>query len=179
MPFTLASKFYKWNNAWVAENSNTEVMVLELTIIVQANLRVRGGGLNNQFFRNATLEQVANSSIPKKHKVWLNLKTTQNDFNQILLGYIENATDGLDWDYDGVIFSNCVVKLYSVLNDKKLSIQGKALPFSDQDQVSVDYQTTSTGNLKIAIANVDGLLENQNIYLQDNVLKYSTQFKRV
>lgn len=65
LPFTLASKFYKWNDAWVTENSNTEVMVLELTIIFQAILRVHEGGLNNQFFRNATLEQVASSSIPE------------------------------------------------------------------------------------------------------------------
>lgn len=78
-----------------------------------------------------------------------------------------------------MVFSGSVVTLYSVLNDKTLSIEGKALPFSDQDQVPLGYQTTVTRNLKIAIAIVDGLLENQNIYLQDNVLKYSTQFKRV
>ncbi len=93
----------------------------------------------------------------------------QNAFNQALVGYIENATNDLDWGYDGVVFSGGSVMLYSILGDKNLTIQGKALPFSNQDEVPLGYQTTLTGTLKISIDHVDGLFEGQNVYLKDNV----------
>lgn len=132
-------------------------------------MRVTQSGLNNQFFKPTPTETVENWQNTGKHRVWLNITSMQNDFNQALVGYIENATNDLDWGYDGVVFSGGSVMLYSVLGDKKLSIQGKALPFSNQDEVPLGYQTSLTGTLKISIDHVDGLFEGQKVYLKDNV----------
>ena len=134
------------------------------------SMRVTQTGLNNQFFKPAPTETVENWQSSGKHRVWLNITNEQqNAFNQALVGYIENATNDLDWGYDGVVFSGGSVMLYSILGDKNLTIQGKALPFSNQDEVPLGYQTTLTGTLKISIDHVDGLFEGQNVYLKDNV----------
>lgn len=134
------------------------------------SMRVTQTGLNNQFFKPAPTETVENWQSSGKHRVWLNITNEQqNAFNQALVGYIENATNDLDWGYDGVVFSGGSVMLYSILGDKNLTIQGKALPFSNQDEVPLGYKTTLTGTLKISIDHVDGLFEGQNVYLKDNV----------
>ena len=140
------------------------------TITFNNSMRVKEGGVNNQFFKSTPVESVENWETTGKHRVWLNLTSTQNDFNQILVGYIENATNNLDWGYDGTVFSGGVVSLYSILDTKKLTIQGRALPFSNLDEVPLGYKTTLTGTLTISIDHLDGLLEGQNIYLKDNLL---------
>lgn len=134
------------------------------------SMRVTQGNLNNQFFRPAPSQPVENWEITGKHRVWLNLTSTQNHFNQILVGYIENATNGLDTSYDGEVFSGGAVSLYSILDSKNLTIQGRALPFSNQDEVTLGYKTTLTGTLKISIDHFDGVFEAQNVYLKDNLL---------
>lgn len=138
-------------------------------IVFNNSMRIKQGGLNNQFFKPTPTQEVQNWYTTGKHRVWLNLTSAQNDFNQALVGYIENATNDLDWGYDGEVFSGGSVMLYSILGDKKLTIQGKALPFSNQDEVPLGYQTSLTGTLKISIDHVDGLFEGQNVYLKDNV----------
>lgn len=134
------------------------------------SMRVRAGGQNNQFFKPGPTEVVENWQTTGKHRVWLNLTSTQNDFNQTLIGYIENATNELDWGYDGDVFSGGIVSLYSIADNKPLTIQGRALPFSNLDEVPLGYKTTLTGTLTISIDHLDGLLEGQNIYIKDNVL---------
>lgn len=87
-----------------------------------------------------------------------------------MVGYIQNATNGLDWGYDGDHFGGNNVSLYSIAENKNLVIQGRSLPFNNQDQVPLGYKATLTGNLKISIDHYDGLFENQDIYLEDLLL---------
>lgn len=133
-------------------------------------MRVQTGKSNSQFFRPGITTPADNWATTGKHRVWLNITSTQNDFNQALVGYIENATNDLDWGYDGEVFSSGAVTLYSLSNEKTLTIQGRALPFSNQDEVPLGYKTTRTGTLKISIDHVDGLFEGQDVYIKDNVL---------
>jgi len=126
---------------------------------------------NNNFFqRPDQTTPVENWETTGSHRVWLNMKNTQGVLNQILVGYIENATDGLDWGYDGEQFGGNQVKFYSLLEEKNYTIQGKALPFSDEDEVPLGYKTTLAGNLQISIDHYDGLFEGQDVYLEDNLL---------
>lgn len=124
---------------------------------------------NNQFFKTSPTEPVSNWETTGKHRIWLNL-TGENAFNQTMVGYIQNATNGLDWGYDADQFGGNKVSLYSILEDKKLTIQGRALPFEDEDEVPLGYKTTLTGNLKISLDHFDGLFEGQDIYLEDLLL---------
>ena len=133
-------------------------------------MRVRTGGENAQFFKPGVTTPVNNWQNTGKHRIWMNATTSQNDFNQTLVGYIQNATNGLDWGYDGQSLSNGAISIYSILNDQKLSIQARSLPFITQDEVPLGYSTTRTGTARITLDKVDGLFQGQDIYLEDNLL---------
>ena len=131
------------------------------------NNAMRPVGNNTQFYKPSPTEVAA---VEERHRVWLNLTGATKGFNQALIGYVYDATNGLDNRFDGESFGGNEVTLYSVLDTKKLVIQGRALPFLVQDVVPLGYKTTLTGNLTISIDHADGLLLNQAIYLEDTVL---------
>ncbi|RYY44859.1 MAG: T9SS sorting signal type C domain-containing protein, partial [Chitinophagaceae bacterium] len=133
------------------------------------SMRIQASNQNGQFFRPSPAQPVDNWENTGKHRIWLNLTGGTNAFNQTMVGYIENATNGLDFGFDAAVFSGGEVSLYSVLDAKKLTIQGRGLPFNNQDEVPLGYKTTLTGTLKISIDGVDGLFEGQNVYLEDKV----------
>jgi propanediol dehydratase large subunit len=55
-------------------------------------------------------------------------------------GYITAATDDYDRMFDGESFdANDYVDFYSICQDKKLVIQGKALPFDPSDTIQLGY----------------------------------------
>jgi hypothetical protein len=59
--------------------------------------------------------------------------------------------------------------MYSKIEDERMIIQGRALPFDQNDQVPLGTVIPQAGQYTIAISNVDGLFLNdsQNIYLED------------
>ncbi len=129
---------------------------------------------NDQFFRNSIVESNnsrSNENEIEKHRLWLNLVNNGGSFNQILVGYAEGASNNFDRDFDGVRFTdNNTITFYSTIPDKNLVIQGRALPFSDQDQVPLGYKSTVNDTFSIRIDHLDGLFENQNVYLEDRLL---------
>ncbi|MFY0482347.1 fibronectin type III domain-containing protein [Flavobacterium sp. PLA-1-15] len=134
------------------------------------NNTMRVAGNNGQFFRPASTEPVSNWDTTGKHRIWLNMKGQTVGFNQLLVGYIENATNEWDIRFDGESFGGNQVTFYSILADKNLTIQGRALPFNNQDEVPLGYKTTLNGTLTISIDDYDGLFEGQDIYLEDKLL---------
>jgi len=60
------------------------------------------------------------------------------------------------------------VNLYSIVEGKSLSIQGKALPFETSDVVPLGLRITTAGTYTIAIDELDGLFAaDQAIYIED------------
>lgn len=91
-------------------------------------------------------------------------------FKQLLVGYITGATNGWDRLYDSsTIDSNPYIDFYSVNSDKNLTIQGRALPFVNTDEVPLGYRTAVAGQFSISIDHVDGLFlsTSQDIFLKD------------
>ena len=124
---------------------------------------MRDGTDNILFFRNAS-----SVNSLEKHRVWLNLLSSGGSFNQILVGYVASATYGLDRDFDGVRLSqDNSFSFYSLVNDQNLSIQGRALPFDDTDQVRLGFKSVTQDTFSLRIDHLDGLFENQNLYLED------------
>lgn len=124
---------------------------------------MRVSGNNTQFYKTTaeTLE---------RHRVWLNLTNTQGAFKQLLIGYVEGATNLWDDNYDAATLdANPFVDFYSINNNLKLVIQGRALPFDEADTIPLGYRSAIAGDFTIAIDRTDGNLSNQPIYLQDKV----------
>jgi hypothetical protein len=141
-------------------------------IIFNNNMRVGVGGItgdNIQFFKTRNPKEKT-AKIIEKHRIWLNLKNSQGAFKQTLIGYITDATNEYDSRFDGVSFDgNEFVDFYSVNHDKNLVIQGRALPFEENDEVPLGFRTTIEGAFVINIDEVDGKLTNQAVFIEDKL----------
>ncbi|WP_264565881.1 fibronectin type III domain-containing protein [Flavobacterium sp. N3904] len=126
---------------------------------------MRVAGNNSQFFK---MSKTKKSAAIEKNRVWLNLTNSGGAFKQLLVGYIAGATDDVDKLYDAANFNgNTYVNFYSLNNGKNYTIQGRAVPFKATDEVPLGYKSTIEGPFEIGIANRDGLLANQEIWLED------------
>ena len=141
------------------------------SVVFKNSMRVNFN--NDQFFRNSIVAATnGRATENEKHRIWLNLVSNGGSFNQILVGYHNEATNELDRDFDGVrLTDNSSITFHSKLTDSNLVIQGRALPFSDQDQVPLGYNSTVNDTFSIRIDHIDGLFENQNIYIEDRLLQ--------
>ena len=142
------------------------------TVKFENSMRVGVGSLtgdNSQFFRIASGKSDVTTAY-ENHRVWLNLTNTQGAFKQLLVGYITGATNAYDPFFDGVSFNgNEFIDFYSITDDETLTIQGRALPFEENDVVALGYSSAIEGSFTISIDEVDGLFTSQNIYLEDKL----------
>jgi len=130
------------------------------------------GGLpyaNDNFFRNSD-QQNTNLDDLERHRIWLDLKNSNNVTETALVGYIEGASMNSDSAYDALA-NPLDMGIYSFINNESFVIQGRSLPFDDNDQVSIGFNVPTAGTYSIAINTADGLfLGSQNIYLKDELL---------
>jgi hypothetical protein len=118
---------------------------------------------NNEFFRSSTI-----TAGVVKHRIWLDFSNASNDTKRAVIGYVTNATVEKDWLYDAKAKPNETIRIYSIIGDEAMHIQGRPVPFNEQDQVALGMDVNATGIYTISINTVDGLFaQSQPIYLED------------
>jgi hypothetical protein len=134
------------------------------TVVFNNNMR-RDTYRNDQFYRTE------NDDI-ERHRIWLDLITANSNANSILVGYVEGATNAIDRLFDGYDLSDASTRFYSLIENEKMAIQGKALPFDENDTVPLGMTISQNGNYTIAINTLDGVFSTseQGIYLEDTYL---------
>ncbi len=131
--------------------------------------------VNTQFFKkkptSKQLSPLTTGALSKlkEGRVWLNVSNKSN-FRQLLLGYVNGATNNYDSRYDGTVNTDSPISIYTLLDNRDLVIQGRQLPFDENEIVPVGYETSISGDFYFNIDNVDGFFTNQNIYLKDKLL---------
>ena len=118
---------------------------------------LRYNTMNSQFFR-----QTKSSDLFR-----LNLTSSDKNYNQILIGYTEKATNDFDLGIDGKIFEYDDAMLYSLLKNEKYVIQGKG-NFSENDVVYLGLKIKNKGLYSIFFENKEGFFTSQKVYLKDN-----------
>lgn len=110
--------------------------------------------------------------VTENHRFWLNFSNAAgHGYNQILIGYIPGATNGIDHQIDALLFGYSGSSLYSIINEGKYVIQGRALPFETTDVVPLGVKITTAGEFRITLAAFTGIFaEGQPIYLHDKYL---------
>ncbi|WP_297512426.1 fibronectin type III domain-containing protein [Flavobacterium sp.] len=125
------------------------------------NNAMRIAGDNTQFYRAAE----------DRSRIWLQISDGAAGYKQTLVGYADGATNGIESGYDGDLFDiGNPVSLYSLVGTHALTIQGRALPFNQNDIVPLGYKATENGNLTIGLHDFDGIFTTQNIYIKDKTL---------
>ncbi|MDD5151933.1 MAG: T9SS sorting signal type C domain-containing protein, partial [Flavobacterium sp.] len=135
------------------------------------------------FFTNSM--RVANNAnqifktknVVEKDRVWINLTNANGAFSQMLVGYMDGATQGVDV-LDGKYINDSSTALTSDINNEEYVIQARALPFDVTDVVNLNFKTDVAGTYTIAKDHVDGLFAaGQDIYLVDKTTGTETNLQ--
>ena len=121
---------------------------------------------NNNFFKKNQ-----GKDEPEANRIWLNLYNEQGAFSQILLGFIEGATDNFDQNFDGLRLSgNQYISFYAPMDQLQLAISGMP-PFKGDETIKLglENQIQEPVNLKITIDQIKGELRQKHIYLWDKL----------
>ncbi|MFM9989446.1 T9SS sorting signal type C domain-containing protein [Flavobacterium sp.] len=126
---------------------------------------------NNQFYRNSNVIK-STAVTQEQHRIWLDLVTPTGSVNRTVVGYVAGATQDEDRLYDAFTDNKASQNFYSLIENKPMVIQGRALPFNVNDIVTMGIQIPTNGIYTIAIAAVDGLFtgNGQKIYIEDKLL---------
>jgi len=123
----------------------------------------------NNTMRTATTGQLLRTAnVGERDRLWLNLTTTDGMFSQALIAYLDDATNDVDPNFDGLYINDSETALTSLINDDEYSIQSRA-PFDASDIVKLGFKTAVAGTFTISIDHIEGLFANgQSIFLKDN-----------
>ena len=132
------------------------------------SIRVKTG--NNNFFKSKSTK---NDEAIQKDKIWLNLYNEQGAFSQLLIGFIEGASESYEFAYDGLRFEgNNFISFYSITENQHLAIQG-TFPFKGDEIIPLGFSTAIEEKiiLKIGIDHLEGKLKTKDIFLYDRLLQ--------
>jgi hypothetical protein len=122
------------------------------------------------FFRSAS-NNATSTNATLSHKLWIDIVGQNGSSSRTLVAYTEGATNQKDNLFDAITKPQNDLLFYSLLDQDRLVIQGKALPFDVSDQVPMGYFAPTAGNYTLALAFVEGTFNNgQVIYVKDNLL---------
>tara|TARA_R110002049_G_scaffold90686_2_gene227108 strand:- start:30754 stop:33282 length:2529 start_codon:yes stop_codon:yes gene_type:complete len=137
-------------------------------------MRITDPTANSQFFKDSNVKKKPNTVA---NKLWLDLTSDNGVYNQILVGYVNGATNNDDgMAYDTNKFPSKGAALYSTIegSNKKFAIQGKAANSINEDEViNLGFKTTiGVATLyKLSIAQLQGnFLTENTVFLKDNLL---------
>jgi hypothetical protein len=123
---------------------------------------------NANFFRNGAA--TPDVQTIERNRMWIDVVNSVGQSERTLVGYIEGASNGVDSFFDAQISLPSGLSIYSLIGLTKTNIQGRALPFDQNDSVALGINVPSAGNYSLAIGATDGLFDAQNIYLEDTEL---------
>ncbi len=135
---------------------------------------------NSLFYRfsdNHSTQSPLNIENLERNRIWLDILDGGSNTSRTLFGYMEGATMGNDHFFDAPTSNNTATQIYSLTDNLKFAIQGRALPFNEQDEVPIGIDIKAAGNCSIGIGAVDGLFDTQDIYLIDNLLNITHDLK--
>ncbi len=127
-------------------------------IIFTNTMRVANN--NAQFFKNT-------QSDPQFYYFRINVTNSDGAFKQLAIGYEEGATNGYDFVQDAFATPGTPLKFYSLIGTNGFTIQGRAFPWTINDQISLGYTSTIAGNYEITLNDYDPLFPSQDIFIED------------
>lgn len=143
-------------------------------VIFNNSMRVNMPNSNMQFYRSQFL-----TPVTEKHRIWLDLVNDSGFATRTVVGYLNNATNEKDVLYDAFTKLDGNQNFYSLIDDQKVCIQGRPLPFDINDSLDLGFSVSVSGNYTIAIGALDGLfLNNQEIYIEDKLLHITHNLKQ-
>lgn len=167
--------FVNYSNSGAVASSNGTIKTGE--VIFNNALRVKGTTDNSQFFRTSQSKPLKTKG--DFNKLWVNLSSEIGGFNQILIGYVNGATNDFDGSYYDVprsLTPKTALALYSLIPDDKsnYAIQGKDPNSLDLDEsIPLGFYTAinEATIYTLSIAQFKGDFFNINtVYIKDHLM---------
>lgn len=99
-------------------------------------------------------------------RFWIDLEDgNEYVYNQLLVGYMNGATYGIDDQIDGEMFGYEGPALYSIIGEQKFSIQGRSLPFEKTDVVPLGFQAETEGKFRVHLSAYEGLFTEGEVFI--------------
>ena len=132
-------------------------------------MRLSGLADNNSFFRTTT-EKASNSAVLSSmslDRFKLNLTSSTDHFNQVLIAYIPGLSMGYDRGYDASRNSTSGSQIFTIMGDTNQRLAIDARPaFVDTDIVPLGFTTNSpisSTNFQISIVEKEGVFQNDDV----------------
>ncbi|MFN5372642.1 MAG: PKD domain-containing protein, partial [Bacteroidia bacterium] len=169
--FNAAQDYAVWNNLGIVSGPNSgtpftgniascQSFFVEATSasLIQFNNSMRTTA-NNAFFVDETVQ-----------RLWISVNTEANDYNETLIAFRNDATEGMDAQYDAKKFrGNEHIALYSKAENNDLAIQ--AIPELNTDRiVQLGLEADVNGPQTLRLKQVDNMPEHAQIVLEDTRL---------
>ncbi len=114
---------------------------------------------NDAFFRAMPIE-----------RLWVNLVNPANDYNETLIAFKQDATDGVDPLYDArKLYGNDGIAFYSKHNGRNYAIQAVA-PLAGDKIIPLGFKTTVAGNHELSLKQIENMDESVAVLLEDKWL---------
>ena len=160
------------------------------SVVFNNSMRVKGTNDNSQFFSpnlgdNLSLDN-KETEVTGPNKFKINLSSENTFLGQILVGYVDGATnsdDGMYYDAPRNLSSGQFSTFYSLISesDNKFAIQGRAVEsLSLEEIIRLGFYTSiaEATLYKFSIAQLEGNFMNQNdIFVKDNLLNKTHNLK--
>ncbi len=131
---------------------------------------------NSVFMRTSMVSTESNNStmaseeaIDPRMKFRIGFYSVNTIHRQLLLTIDENATEGLDWGYDGKLYEAQMDDMYWMIENTKLNIQGRNVVHPGTI-VPLGIHTADAGQNTIKIDALENVPDSINIYAHDKVL---------
>ena len=149
-------------------------------VVFNNAMRMADTNSNDQFFKGSKQGKTS-KTVSEINKIWLNLTSDNGVFSQLLIGYLDGATNGIDGMlYDVPRFltkTGSSAILYSNIEEKPTkyyAIQGKnSSSLTRNESISLGFTSTikTESEYRIEIDKFQGdFFTNNTIYLKDNLL---------
>ena len=136
------------------------------------NNAMRGAGNANFYNKNGE------NKSDQKDRFWIEFKSPTNVNNEILIGYLPDATNHYDPNFDTELLSIGNDSFWSVLDNKKLGIQARQASFSNDDVVRLGIKASASGDYTISMTDKEGVFSaDQDVLLKDNYQNTVTNLK--
>lgn len=136
------------------------------------DMRIASSGNNDLFYKSYKKDTAVEND-----RIWLNIDTDSKS-NQMLFGYHEKATDGVDRLYDAKrTIGGTGLWINSMLEEEGYAIQGKK-QFEAYDEIDLSFETDKTGEHTIEIEKIQGIFEDNKVVLTDRELDVTHNLKK-
>ncbi|MDP3946044.1 MAG: T9SS type A sorting domain-containing protein [Lutibacter sp.] len=123
----------------------------------------------SQFMKSEGTAKLKKKTVSEEvfPKIYLKYSSAKGFHRQLLVGFIENTTDGVDIGYDAINYETFAEDMSWRNNNINFIIQ--AVPtLNDERKLPLEVKVATTGIIKISIDNTENIPEDTEIFMEDS-----------